>query len=297
MLLPFLNIICFSELIEKELLSCGLRMYVCSLHEKECPCRLCSIAHVTVTWGCALQVTVSTSNSCCFPLQLFRVVTHWVAMRSWSLVRLNTSLERSVEPPLASMCSLDKENVFPRNAETSTSRETTRSPARRFAARSWQARWFSHTDAHLFLFWLPAVPAVSSERRLTLLVSCPSGACLNRSFLRAMSRQVPAATCCAVSLERRAAICIRCRCLTGDPTGVRQRHFFPQVTRKVNCSRNLKKVTANISSTFCMLQGSTDSVCGLSTSSALVSHLHLRPHGGLRVNRSRSAAPGNACGR
>ena len=107
------------ELTEKELLSCGLPMYVCSLHEKECPCLRCSIAHATVTWGCALQVTVSTSNSCCCPLQLFRVVAHWVAMRSWSLVRLNTSLERSVEPPLASMCSLDKEKVFPRiaNAE------------------------------------------------------------------------------------------------------------------------------------------------------------------------------------
>ena len=90
------------ELTEKKLLSCGLPMYVCFLHEKQCPCRLCSIAHVTVTWGCALQVTVSTSNSCCCPLQLFRVVAHWVAMRSWSLVRLNTSLERSVEPPLAS---------------------------------------------------------------------------------------------------------------------------------------------------------------------------------------------------
>ena len=127
------------ELTEKELLSCGLPMYVCSLHEKEkeCLCRLCSIAHVTVTRGCALQVTVSTSNSCCCPLQLFRVVAHWVAMRSWSLVRLNTSLERSVEPPLASMCSLDKEKVFRGLiTPTSTSRETTRSPARRFAARS-----------------------------------------------------------------------------------------------------------------------------------------------------------------
>ena len=109
------------ELTEKEPISCCLPMYLCSLHEKECPCRLCSIAHVTVTWGCALQVTVSTSNSCCCPLQLFRVVApHWVAMRSLSLIRLNTSLERSVEPPLASMCSLDKEKVFPRidNAET-----------------------------------------------------------------------------------------------------------------------------------------------------------------------------------
>ena len=102
------------ELTEKELLSCGLLMNVCSFHKKECPCRLCSIAHVAMAWGCALQVTVSTFNSCCCPLQLFRVVAHWVAMRSWSLVRLNTSLERSVEPPLASMCSLDKEKVFPK---------------------------------------------------------------------------------------------------------------------------------------------------------------------------------------
>ena len=69
--------------------------------------------------GCALQVTVSTSNSCWCPLQLFRAVAHLVAMRSWSLVHLNTSLERRVEPPLASMSSFDKEKVFPRidNAE------------------------------------------------------------------------------------------------------------------------------------------------------------------------------------
>ena len=102
------------ELTEKELLSCGFSMYVCSLDEKECPCRLCSIAHVTLTWGCALLVTVLKSSSgCCLP-QLFGVVAHWVAMRSWSLVHLNTSLERSVQPQLASMCSLDKEKVFPR---------------------------------------------------------------------------------------------------------------------------------------------------------------------------------------
>ena len=151
--------------------------------------------------GCALQVTVSTSDSCCCPLQLFRVVAHWVAMRSWSLVRLNTSLERSVESPLASVCSLDKEKVFPRidNAETSTSREKHAHLLGDLPlARSWslalRARWSPRTDAHLFLFWLPTVPAVSSERRLTLLVSCPPGACLNRSLLRAMSRQVPAAT-------------------------------------------------------------------------------------------------------
>ena len=108
-----------------------------------------------------------------------------------------------------------------------------------------------------------------------------------------LERDEPPGSCChcyAVSLKRRAAICIRSRCLT--------RLVFASegrlVTRKVNSSRSLQKVTANISSTFCTLQGSTDSVCGLSTSSALVSHVHLRPHGDPRVNRSRSAAPG--CG-
>ena len=208
------------ELTEKELLSCGLPMYVCSLHEKECPCRLCSIAHVTVTRGCALQVTVLTSNSCCCPLQLFRVVAHWVALHSWSLVRLNISLERSIEPPLASMCSRDKEKVFRRlitlKSPTSTSRETTRSPARWFAARA-------------LLVSCPPGTMVSSYRRssLSLLAAntsgClfgkaahspgPSGACLNRSLLRAMSGQVPCCHCSAIFLECRAAICIRCRCL------------------------------------------------------------------------------------
>ena len=293
------------ELTEKELLSCGLPMYMCSLHAKECLCRLCSIAHVTVTRGCALQVTVSTSNSCCCPLQLFRVVAHWVAMHSWSLVPLNTSLERSVVPPLASMCYLDKEKLFPRidNAEI-TDFNLKRSNTLTLLgdlrlARSWslalRARWSPCTDAYHFLFWLPTVPAVSSERRLTLLVSCPSGACLNRSLLRAMSRQVPCCHCSAFSLERRAAICIRCRCLT-------RLVFASVITSSLGNTKGkrftkLKKVTANISSTFCMLQGSTDSVYGFSTSSSLVSHVHLRPHGGPRVNRSRSAAPGNSCGR
>ena len=214
-------------LTEKELLSCGLPMYVCSLYEKECTCRLCSIAHVTVTWGCALQVTVSTSNSCRCPLQLFSAVAHWEAMRSWSVVRLNTGLEKSVEPPLASMCSLDKEKVFPRidNAETSASRETTRSPARRFAARSLLVSCppgtmvSSYRRSSLSLLALPTVAAVSSERRLTL-------------WFRA--RLVPAWT--GVSWERwvamfllpllcRAAIC-SAYAVGVSPTGVRQRHFF-----------------------------------------------------------------------
>ena len=258
---------------------------------------MCSIAHVTVTWGCALQVTVSTYDSCCCPLQLFRVVAHWVAMRSWSLVRLNTSLERSVEPPLASMCSLDKEKFF-RGLITPKLQLQEKQHAHLLGdlppARSWslalRARWSPRTDAHryLFLFWLLIVPAVSSERRLTLLVSCPSGACLSDE---------PPGSCChcsAVSLECRAAICIH---VGVSPDWCSPATLLPLFTRKVNCSRNLKKVTANNSSTFCMLQGSTDSVCGLSTCSALVSHVHLRPHGGPRVNQSRSAAPGNACGR
>ena len=135
-------------------------MYVCSLHKKECPCRLCSIAHVTVTCGCALQVTVSTSNSCCCPLQLFRVVAHWVAMRSWSLFRLlNTSLERSIESPLASMRSLDKEKVFQglitpklQLQEKQYAYLLGELPPARPWSLALRARWSPCTDAHLFLF-------------------------------------------------------------------------------------------------------------------------------------------------
>ena len=278
-----MNIIMYVEPIEKELLSCGLPMYVCSLHEKESPCRLCSIAHVTVTWGCALQVTVSTSNSCCCPLQLFRVVAHWVVMRCWSLIHLNTSLERNVELPLACMCSLDKGKVFPRidNAETSTSRETTRSPARRFAARS-------------LLVSCPPGTMVSSyvyRRSSHSLLAANSSGCLfgkaahSPGFVpvwclpeqESLESDKPPGSCChcsAVSLECRAAICIRCRCLT--------RLVFARVTSsfgnmKGKLFTEFKKVMANISSTFYfflasgMLQGSKDSVCGFSTSSALVS--------------------------
>ena len=270
-------------------------MYVCSLHEKECPCRLCSIARVTVTCGCAFQVTVSTSNSCCCPLQLS------------SLVHLNTSLERSVEPPLVSKRKFFRGLIMPKSP-TSTSRETTRSPARRFAACS-------------LLVSCPPGTMVSSYRRSslsllaatcsgclfgkaarhTLLVSCPSGVCLNRSLLRAMSRQVPCCHCSAVSLERQAAICIRSRCLTrlvfASECGFITSSIF--VTGKVNCSRKSKGEhlfdLLHAAGHLCKL--STDSVCGFSTSSALVSHIHLRPHNGPRVNRSWSAAPGNACGR
>ena len=211
------------ELTEKELLSCGLPMYVCSLHEKECPCLLCSIAQVTVTWGCALQVTVSTSNSCCCPVQLFRVVVHWVAMCSWSLVRLNTSLERSFEPPLASMCSLDKENVFPRidNAEITD-----------FNFK----RNNTLTCSAICRSLAPGLlPSGHDGRLVQTLISFSSGCQQFRLFLRkggsglvpvwclpeqeSLESDEPPSSlncchCSAVSLERWAAICIRCRCLT-----------------------------------------------------------------------------------
>ena len=211
--------------------------------------------------------TVSTSNSCCCPLQLFRVVARWVAMRSWSLVRLNTSLERSVS-------FLDKEKVFPRidNVETST----TRSPARRFAARSLLVSCPPGTmvSSYRRSFWLPTVPAVSSERgheQESLESDEPPG-----SFCHCSAGQ-PYAYAVGVS-----------------PDWCSPASLLPLVTRKVNCSRSLKNWRrTSISSTFCALRGSTWSVCGLSTSSALVSHVHIRPHGGPRVNRSRSAAPGN----
>ena len=111
----------------------------------------------------------------------------------------------------AAVSFLDKEKVFPRidNAETSTSRETTRSPARWFAARS-------------LLVSCPPGTMVSSYRRSSL--SFLAASLRNEgslSWFRA--RLVPAWT--GVSWERwaarfllpllrRAAICIRCRCLT-----------------------------------------------------------------------------------
>ena len=210
------------ELTEKELLSCGLPMYVCSLHEKKNVRVVCAPCDSDLGVRSSGDWTVSTSNSCCCPLQLLRVVAHWVAMRSWSLVRLNTSLERSVEPPLAS----STKRKFCRGLIMPKLQLQEKQHAHLLGdlplARSWslalQARWSPRTDSHLFLFWLPTVPAVSSERGLTLLVSCPSGACLNRSLLRAMSRQVPAATAPPGSHMHTLSV--------SHPTGVRQRHFF-----------------------------------------------------------------------
>ena len=168
------------------MLSCGLPMYVCSLHEKECPCRLYSIARVTVTCGCAFQVTVLTSKSCCCPLQLFRVVGSHA-------LPVNTSLKRSVEPPLASICSLDQEKVCPRidNAEITD-----------FNFKRNNTLTCSVICRSLALGLLPPSKMVSSYRRSslsllaatcsgchfrkatrpTLLVLCPSGVCLNRSL-------------------------------------------------------------------------------------------------------------------
>ena len=79
-------------------------------NEKECPCCLCSIVRVTMTCECAFQVTpfdTLTAFVRCSSSE------KWVAMRSWSLDCLNTSLERSVDhdQPLDSMCSLDEGKV------------------------------------------------------------------------------------------------------------------------------------------------------------------------------------------
>ena len=144
-------------------------------------------------------------------------------------------------------------------------------------------------------FWLPTVAAVSSERRLTLLVLCPSGACLNRSLLRAMSRQVPCCHCSAVSLERRAAICIRCRCLT--------RLVFASVitssfgNTKGKLFTKLKK--SNGKHLFDLLHAA-----GQYRQRMRFQHLFssrfarsLTPARWPGANRSRCAAPGNACGR
>ena len=143
-------------------------------------------------------------------------------MRSWSLVNLNTRLERSVEPPLASIRSLDQEKVCQRknNAEITD-----------FNFKRNNTLTCSSICARSLLVSCPPGTMVSSYRRSSLsllaatcsgclfgeaarMVLCPSGVCLNRSLLRAMSRQVPCCNCSAVSLVRRAAICICCRCLT-----------------------------------------------------------------------------------
>ena len=212
------------ERTEKELLNCGFSMYVCSLHEKECPCRLCSIAHVILTWGCALQVAVSTSNSCCCPLQLFRVVAHWVAMRSWSLVHLNTSLERSVEPPLASMCSLDKEKVFPRidNAEiTDFNFKRNNTLTCSAICRSLALGLLPSGHDGLLVQTLISFSSGCQQFRLSLRKGCsPSGACLNRSdeppgsLLPLLRRNFGAPGSHIHTLS------------VSHPTGVRQRHFF-----------------------------------------------------------------------
>ena len=159
-------------------------------------------------------------------------------MRSWFLVRLNTRLERSVEPLLASMCSLDQEKF---NAEI--------------------------TD---FNFKRNNTLTCSAICR-SLLVSCPPGAMV--SSYRRSSLSLLAATYSAVSSDRRLAILswFRARlvsswtgvslerwaarflaatappfhrsggqpyayALVSRPTGVRQRtvsSFLPLVTRKV----------------------------------------------------------------
>ena len=273
-------------------------MYVCSLHEKQCPCRLCSIARDS-------DLEVRSSGDC-FDIQFLPLSTAALQssgpLGSPSLLVSCPPEHQSRKERWAAVSYLDKEKVFPRidNAKTSTSRETTRSPARQFAARS-------------LLVSCPPGTMVSSYRRSSRsLLDANSSGCLfgkaahSPGFVpvwclpeqQSLESDEPPDSLLPLLRRFFGAPGSHMHTLSvSHPTGVHQRHFFLLVTRKVNCSRNLKKVTANISSTFCMLQGSTNSVCGLSTSSALVLHVHLRRHGGPRVNRSRSAAPGNACGR
>ena len=79
--------------------------------------------------------------------------------------------------------------------------------------------------------------------RHTLPVLCPSGVCLNRSLLGAMSHQGPCCHRSAVSLQRRAATCIRYWCLT--------RLVFASVCGFIISSIGNMKGKLYISSTFC----------------------------------------------
>ena len=137
--------------------------------------------------------------------------------------------------------------------------ETTRSLARRFAARSLLVSCPPSTMVSSYrcssLSLLAATCSgclFGKAARHTLLVSCPSGVCLNRSLLRAMSRQVPCCHCSAVSLERRAAICIRCRCLTWLVFASECSFITSSIG---NTKGKLFTKSKLISRTFCMLQG------------------------------------------
>ena len=151
--------------------------------------------------ACAFQVTVSTS--CCCPLQLFRVVGgHALLVSSaWTPVS-----KRALSHRFASMRSLDQEKVCPRidNAEITDFN---------FKRNNTLTCW---AICRSLLVSCPPGTIISSYRRLIsfssgchlfcclfgptarhiLLVSCPSGVCLCRSLLGAMSRQVP---CCRVT--------------------------------------------------------------------------------------------------
>ena len=124
--------------------------------------------------------------------------------------------------------------------------------------------------------------AVSSYRRSSLsLLAANSSGCLfgkaahSPGFVpvwclpeqESLESVEPPSCCCHCSAGQLYAYAVGVSSDWCSPASSR----LPLVTRKVNCSQNQKKVTANISSTFCMLQGSTDSVCGFSTSSALFS--------------------------
>ena len=105
MLLPFYrNIICMLNLLKK---NCSAVACHCTcLHKKEGPV-VCAPPFMWQWPGGALFRWLSQHPSCCFPLQLFRVVGSHVH----ALLDSCASAKVSVEPPLASMCSLDQEKV------------------------------------------------------------------------------------------------------------------------------------------------------------------------------------------
>ena len=236
------------ELTEKELLSCGLPMYVCSLHEKKNVRVVCAPCDSDLGVRSSGDWTVSTSNSCCCPLQLLRVVAHWVAMRSWSLVRLNTSLERSVEPPLAS----STKRKFCRGLITPKLQLQEKQHAHLLGdlplARSWslalQARWSSYRLSSLSLLAANSSGCLFGKR-----AHSPGFVpvwCLPEQ--ESLESDEPPGSCCHCSAGQPYAYAVGV-----SPDWCSPASLLPLVTRKVNCSRSLKKLTANISST-CALQ-------------------------------------------
>ena len=165
-----------------------------------------SVLHCSCDSDLCVCVWVRFSGDC-FDILLLSAAAHqssgWPCAPGLLQFHQNTSLERSAEPPLASIVFPDQEKVCPRiaNAEITDfnfkrNNTLTCSAICRSLLVSCPPGTMVSSYGRSFLSLLAATcSAVSSDRpaRHTLLVSCPSGVCLNRSLLGAMSRQVP---CC-----------------------------------------------------------------------------------------------------